>query len=141
MHFLRQSWLTIALLSSFSINAKSTSALHSTAIIDSNNKHLTVINVWQVNKDVSKKKLVEALKYGVEKNMKNFTGFISATVHESMDDDTVIVYAQWKSGKDLQMAASAIQSGKAPEMAKAFSMGKPNYHPYKVHKTIRSNKN
>ncbi len=93
--------------------------------------YLTVINVL-TPKPGEQDKIVKLLTMGMQKSMQSVPGFISATVHKSLDNELVVVYAQWKDSESLNGAAKLIQEGKAPEMAEVFTNATPNYHPYTV---------
>jgi hypothetical protein len=59
-------------------------------------------------------------------------GFIAAVVHRSVDSNDVLVYAQWESADALAAAGEVVQSGGAPNMARGFQLGQPEYHPYEI---------
>ena len=70
-------------------------------IIDKNNKILTLINVFHVGPD-NQQKLVDLLTLATESSVKNITGFISSSLHKSLDGTKVTMYAQWRSLADYQ---------------------------------------
>jgi heme-degrading monooxygenase HmoA len=72
--------------------------------------------------------VVAALEEGLGQQVATFDGFISAAIHRSLDDDTVIVYAHWES----QAAVEAIGNGDAPAMATAFTIETPDFHRFDV---------
>ncbi len=101
------------------------------AVIRENSDILTVINVI-TPKEGQQNEIVELLQKGMTQTMRYQSGFISATIHKSMDSDHIIVYAQWKNEASLQEAVKLIEAGEAPNMLKVFSSATPDYHPYEV---------
>jgi quinol monooxygenase YgiN len=65
------------------------------------NDYLTIINVFSVD-PANQQKLVELLMLATEGSVKNITGFISASLHRSIDGTKVTMYAQWRSAADYQ---------------------------------------
>lgn len=62
---------------------------------------LTLINVFTVN-PVNQQKLVDLLTLVTESSVRKVTGFISSSLHKSIDGTKVTMYAQWKSTEDYQ---------------------------------------
>jgi quinol monooxygenase YgiN len=61
---------------------------------------LTLVNIFTVKPDDQEqvsKLLIEA----TEQTMKRLPGFISATIHRSLDGTKVVNYAQWRSREDF----------------------------------------
>jgi quinol monooxygenase YgiN len=56
---------------------------------------LTLINVFTVEPD-QQQKLAALLIEATEKTMKHQLGFVSASIHRSLDGKKVVNYAQWK---------------------------------------------
>ena len=54
-----------------------------------------------------------------------------------MDNDLVVVYAQWQDRASLEKAVEKIESGDAPEMMEVFTNATPDYHPYSVFAIIK----
>ena len=79
-----------------------------------------------------KAETLAALQAGMEDTMRHVPGFISANIHSSLDSDHIVVYAQWRSRAAVAAAVELVTSGKAPAMAKAFSIAQPDFHPYEV---------
>lgn len=92
---------------------------------------LTMVNVLT---PASGKQLetIQILQTGMNETMRHQPGFISANIHRSLNSEHVVVYAQWKDQASVGEASKLIQSGKAPNMAKVFSIAQPAYHPYEV---------
>jgi quinol monooxygenase YgiN len=95
----------------------------------------TVINRFQPSAE-DQAELVRVLSDGITNEMAPLPGFISAAIHRSLDSTDVLVYAQWVSGEALGNAAAQVQAGKAPNMARGFELGQPQYHPYEVSDVI-----
>ena len=62
---------------------------------------LTLINVFTVN-PANQQKLVDLLTLATESSVRKVTGFISSSLHKSIDGTKVTMYAQWKSTEDYQ---------------------------------------
>jgi quinol monooxygenase YgiN len=69
--------------------------------ISAENNYLTLINVFKVD-PADQQKLVELLTLATESSVKNITGFISSSLHRSIDGTRVTMYAQWRSAADYQ---------------------------------------
>ena len=104
--------------------------------IKENIDYLTVINVIKP-KPGQKDNIAELLKKGISTRIKDIPGFISASIHKSMDNDLVVVYAQWQDRASLEKAVEKIESGDAPEMMEVFTNATPDYHPYSVFAIIK----
>ncbi|GFD90116.1 hypothetical protein KUL152_23420 [Tenacibaculum sp. KUL152] len=96
---------------------------------------LTVINVFSPAES-DKVEVVALLQKGISTEIRSFDGFIAASIHNSMDSNNVVVYAQWKDVASLQAAGMKVQQGKAPSMARAYQIGNPEYHTYQVVEVI-----
>jgi Antibiotic biosynthesis monooxygenase len=103
--------------------------------IQSENAPFTVVNRFLPRAE-DQDALVRVLNDGIANEMAIQPGFISAAVHRSLDSVDVLVYAQWTSGEALGAAAAVVQSGGAPNMARGFELGQPEYHPYEVSAVI-----
>ncbi|WP_421781569.1 putative quinol monooxygenase [Kiloniella litopenaei] len=92
---------------------------------------LTMINVLTPI-DGDQDALIAQLELALERTMVHEPGFISGNVHRSLDSKHVVNYAQWQDKASLDAFIVKLQAGKAPEMAKVFTMAKPDFHPYAV---------
>lgn len=101
------------------------------AVIDTGANILTVVNVIQP-KGVGQDVILAYLQKGLNETMRYQPGFISANIHKSLDNDNIIVYAQWKDQESLQNAVKLIENGGAPNMSYVFGNSIPDYHPYEV---------
>ena len=70
--------------------------------------------------------LVEA----TETTMKNFAGFISATIHKSVDGVRVANYAQWRSQQDFEAMRNNPEA--RAHMKPLMELSKPDFHLYEV---------
>ena len=102
-------------------------------IINKENKFLTLINVFTVEA-INQQRLVDILTLATETNVKNITGFISASLHRSTDGTKVTMYAQWKSVEDYQnMRSNATAS---PYLTQALEFAKFDMGMYEVVETF-----
>lgn len=67
-----------------------------TAAIDAADTCLTLINVYEVEPE-KQAELAEALSASTESIIRHQPGFISVSVHSSLDGQKVVNYAQWAS--------------------------------------------
>ena len=70
------------------------------ATIDKNRKLMTLVNVFTVSPD-KQDQLAQLLVRATEDTMRHLPGFISASIHRSLDGTKVINYAQWRSQADF----------------------------------------
>jgi quinol monooxygenase YgiN len=70
-------------------------------VISKENNFLTLINVFTVEPH-NQQKLVELLTSATESSVRKIEGFISASLHRSIDGSKVTMYAQWRSMEDYQ---------------------------------------
>ena len=69
-----------------------------------NNKLITIINVFTVE-PANQQQLLNLLARATETSVRHMPGFISATLHRSLDGTKVAMYAQWRSVDDLSSDA------------------------------------
>ena|ERR1700761_2006613 len=69
--------------------------------ISETNNYLTLINVFTVD-PANQQKLVDLLTLATDGNVNKIEGFISASLHRSLDGTKVTMYAQWRSMEDYQ---------------------------------------
>ena len=72
-------------------------------------KLVTLINVFTVE-PANQGRLVELLARATETSVRHEPGFISASLHRSLDGTKVTMYAQWRSVEDYQ----AMRENSAP---------------------------
>ena len=111
-----------------------------TVALKPQNEFLTVIN-WMKPDAADQQKVVDLLDAGLEQTMKQQPGFVSASVHQSLDNGYVINYAVWENEAALQAAASLVNGGEAPNMAEAFGLSQPDYHPYALTAQYKTSEN
>ena len=68
--------------------------------IDKDRKLMTLVNVFTVSPD-KQAELADLLVRATDETMKHQPGFISASIHRSMDGTKVVNYAQWRSEADF----------------------------------------
>jgi quinol monooxygenase YgiN len=71
------------------------------ATISSSRKLITLINVFTVE-PANQQQLVELLAHATETSVRHVPGFISASLHRSLDGTKVTMYAQWRTLADYQ---------------------------------------
>ncbi len=69
--------------------------------ISKDQKVLTLINVFTVEPE-NQRQLLDLLTSATEDSVRHAKGFISASVHRSLDGKKVAMYAQWRSLEDYQ---------------------------------------
>src|SRR5476651_415944 len=69
--------------------------------ISPENQFLTLINVFTVE-PANQQQLVDLLIAATEESVTKITGFISSSLHKSLDGTKVTMYAQWRSIADYQ---------------------------------------
>jgi quinol monooxygenase YgiN len=93
----------------------------------------TLINVFTVDPD-KQQQLVDTLIETTEGWVKSLPGFISASIHKSLDGARVVNYAQWKDKEAFDQFASDPQI--RARMGMAVQLGKPDAHFYTIEGTI-----
>ena len=68
--------------------------------IDTDRKLMTLVNVFTVDPE-KQEELAGLLVRATDETMKNLPGFISASIHRSLDGRKVVNYAQWRSQADF----------------------------------------
>jgi quinol monooxygenase YgiN len=72
-------------------------------------KLVTLINVFTVE-PVNQRRLVDLLARATETSVRHAPGFVSASLHRSLDGTKVAMYAQWRTIEDYE----AMRSNPAP---------------------------
>jgi quinol monooxygenase YgiN len=70
------------------------------ATIEKGRKLMTLVNVFTVSPE-KQSELVDVLIRATEETMQHRPGFISASIHRSVDGTKVVNYAQWRSSADF----------------------------------------
>jgi hypothetical protein len=94
---------------------------------------LTLINVFKVD-PVNQQKLVDLLISATEGRVTKITGFISSSLHKSIDGTKVTMYAQWRSVEDYQN----MRSNPSPYLEEALKIATFEPGMYEVVKTFVS---
>lgn len=76
-------------------------ATNKLATIDPTSRLVTLINVYDVVPE-NQAELVQLLANATEKVMQRQPGFVSVSIHRSIDGTRVVNYAQWASRKDFE---------------------------------------
>lgn len=92
---------------------------------------LTLINVITVTGG-GQDELVSALQEALEGTMTSVPGFVSGSVHRSLDGEHVANYAQWRDQEAFDAFVMRLQRGEAPQIAEVFALGVPDFHAYDV---------
>jgi quinol monooxygenase YgiN len=71
------------------------------ATIEKDKNVMTLVNVFTV-KPEKQAELADLLVRATEETMKDLPGFVSASIHRSLDGTKVINYAQWRSKADFE---------------------------------------
>jgi len=102
-------------------------------VISKQKKCVTLINVF-TTEPANQHKLVELLTHVTEKFVCQAKGFISASLHRSMDGTKVTMYSQWHSMEDYQ----SIREGLAqlPYFTEALKIAKFEPGIYEVMETF-----
>lgn len=69
--------------------------------ISKTSKVITLINVFTVE-PANQRQLLELLDRATETSVRHAQGFISSSLHRSLDGTKVTMYAQWRSVEDYQ---------------------------------------
>ncbi len=101
--------------------------------ISKHNKFLTLINVFTVEPS-NQQQLVELLTLATESSVRNIPGFISSSLHRSIDGTKVTMYSQWRSIEDYQrMRENPMAS---PYLQQALAIAKFDPGMYEVVETF-----
>ena len=102
-------------------------------IITKKANFLTLINVFTVD-PINQQKLVDLLILATESSVRQIKGFISSSLHRSIDGTKVTMYAQWKSIEDYQNMRS--NSTASPYLEEALKIAKFDPGMYEVVETF-----
>src|SRR2546427_13021475 len=100
--------------------------------ISKDNKLLTLINVFTVE-SAKQQELVALLIHATESSVRYVTGFVSASLHRSLDGTKVAMYAQWRSVEDYR--AMRNDPAAAPYLQRALALAKFEPGMYEVVET------
>ena len=94
---------------------------------------LTLINVFAVE-PVNQQELVELLSHATRASVRYVKGFVSASLHRSLDGAKVVMYAQWRSVEDYQAMRSNPTA--SPYLQKALALARFELGMYEVVETF-----
>ena len=103
------------------------------ATISKGNQLLTLINVFTVE-PVNQQELVELLTQATQASVRYVKGFVSASLHRSLDGAKVVMYAQWRSVEDYHAMRSNPTA--SPYMQKALTLARFEPGMYEVVETF-----
>jgi quinol monooxygenase YgiN len=101
--------------------------------ISKDNQIVTLINVF-TPPPADQQKVIDMLVEATEKTMKHLPGFVSASIHKSLDGAQVVNYAQWRSREDFE--AMAMNPEALLHMKPLMEFAKPDFHLYEVADTF-----
>ena len=101
--------------------------------ISKENKVITLINIFTVD-PAKQQQLVDLLTQATESSVRHVAGFISASLHRSLDGAKVAMYAQWRSAEDYQ--AMRQDTAALPYMEQALTLAKFESGIYEVVETF-----
>ncbi len=87
-------------------------------------KLVTLINIFTVQPE-QQQQLVDLLARATETSVRHAHGFISASLHRSLDGTKVTMYAQWRSVEDYQ--AMRLNPAPLPYLQQALAIAKPPF--------------
>lgn len=96
---------------------------------------VTLINIFTVEPD-NQEKLVAMLVEATEKTMKNLPGFVSATIHKSLDGVRVANYAQWRSREHFEAMLKNPEA--ATHMKPIAEIARFDAHLYEVIESVQA---
>jgi quinol monooxygenase YgiN len=97
--------------------------------ISKENKVVTLVNVFTVE-PANQQKVVDMLVKATETTMKKIPGFVSASIHKSLDGVRVVNYAQWRSPEDFEAMRNNPEA--QAHVKPLMEISKPDFHLYEV---------
>jgi quinol monooxygenase YgiN len=91
------------------------------------NKVLTLINVFTAEPG-KQQELVRLLGQATQGSVRYVQGFISASLHRSLDGTKVVMYAQWRSIEDYQAMRSSPSASPYMQQALALAQFEPGMY-------------
>ena len=104
--------------------------------ISKNRPILTFINVFTTDPS-NQMRVVDLLRQATDKHVRNARGFISASLHRSLDGSKVTMYAQWRSMEDYQ--AMRNDPGPLPYLQEVLKIATFESNSYEVVETYVGN--
>ena len=121
-----------ALYGAAMVAALATSACAQDAVISAPSDGVVFVNLMSPAEGVSLDQLAAELTEAMEKEIRTQPGFRAASVHIARDGTYVLNYAQWDDTDSVDAVVTQLQAGNLPELAEAFSLSTPEFHPYDV---------
>ena len=94
---------------------------------------VALINVFTVE-PANQRRLVDLLTRATEGSVNRAPGFISSTLHRSIDGTKVTMYAQWRSAEDYQAMRQG--SGSLPFLQEALTIARFEPGMYEIVRTF-----
>jgi quinol monooxygenase YgiN len=94
------------------------------ATIEKSRRLMTLVNVFTVSPG-KQTELADLLVQATEETMRHLPGFISASIHRSVDGTKVINYAQWRSQADFDALKSNPKAQTHMQAAAALASFEP----------------
>ena len=101
--------------------------------ISKDDKFLTLINIFTVE-PANQQQLVELLTLATESSVRQIEGFVSSSLHRSIDGTKVTMYAQWRSREDYQRMRN--NPGASPYLEQALKIATFEPGMYEVVETF-----
>jgi len=95
---------------------------------------VALINVFTVE-PANQQRLVDLLTHATDGSVNRAPGFISSTLHRSVDGTKVTMYPQWRSAQDYQ--AMRQDPGPLPFLEEALTIAKFEPGMYEIVRTFR----
>lgn len=122
--------MAMAPFAAASLVAGSAAAQEATITLDGGG--VTFVNLLAPADGVSVEDLATQLTLGMKNDASRMPGFRTASVHIARDGAYVLNYAQWDDTASVDAVVTALGEGELPDLAQAFSMSSPEFHPYDV---------
>ncbi|MEM1160846.1 MAG: antibiotic biosynthesis monooxygenase [Pseudomonadota bacterium] len=119
-------------LTAVALTAISFAALAQDTRITADDDGVVFVNLMKPADGVTLEQLAEQLTEAMELEIRSQPGFRAASVHIARDDSYVLNYAQWDNTESVEAVVAKLQASEMPELAEAFSMSSPEFHPYDV---------
>jgi quinol monooxygenase YgiN len=100
-------------------------------------KLVTLINVFTVD-PANQQQLLDLLTRATETSVRHAPGFISSSLHRSLDGTKVTMYAQWRSVEDYQ--AMRVNPAPLPYLQQALAIARFEPGMYEVVKVFSGNR-
>jgi quinol monooxygenase YgiN len=101
--------------------------------ISKDNEVLTLINVFTVEPG-KQQELVRLLSQATKLSVRDVKGFVSASLHRSLDGTKVVMYAQWRSVEEYQAMRS--NPSASPYLRQALAIARFEPGMYEVVETF-----